>query len=92
MKRPKFHRYKEQPHFLPEQLSLRDYQVDGVNWLMHAWCKGNSCILADEMGLGKTIQTVSFISALFHDHDRAGPFLCVVPLSTLGTFLKALCD
>ncbi|CAG5091357.1 Oidioi.mRNA.OKI2018_I69.PAR.g12999.t1.cds [Oikopleura dioica] len=84
MKRPKFHRYKEQPHFLPESLSLRDYQIDGVNWLMHAWCKGNSCILADEMGLGKTIQTVSFVSALFHDHDRAGPFLCVVPLSTLA--------
>lgn len=37
-------------------LELRDYQMDGLNWLIHAWCKENSVILADEMGLGKTIQ------------------------------------
>ena len=37
-------------------LVLRDYQLDGVNWLIHSWCKENSVILADEMGLGKTIQ------------------------------------
>lgn len=30
--------------------------MDGLNWLIHAWCKENSVILADEMGLGKTIQ------------------------------------
>lgn len=35
---------------------LRDYQMDGLNWLIHSWCKENSVILADEMGLGKTIQ------------------------------------
>ncbi len=32
---------------------LRDYQMDGLNWLVHSWCKENSVILADEMGLGK---------------------------------------
>jgi SNF2 family DNA or RNA helicase len=32
---------------------LRDYQVDGVNWLASCWYKSHSCILADEMGLGK---------------------------------------
>lgn len=37
-------------------LVLRDYQLDGLNWLIHSWCKENSVILADEMGLGKTIQ------------------------------------
>lgn len=30
--------------------------MDGLNWLIHSWCKDNSVILADEMGLGKTIQ------------------------------------
>ena len=73
-KRPKFQKYKKQPDCVPEGLELRDYQVDGINWLIHAWTKGNSCILADEMGLGKTIQSAVFISALFHDHDRAGGF------------------
>lgn len=37
-------------------LTLRDYQISGLNWLVHSWCKENSVILADEMGLGKTIQ------------------------------------
>lgn len=39
---------------------LRDYQMDGLNWLIHSWCKDNSVILADEMGLGKTIQVTRF--------------------------------
>lgn len=36
-----------------QELTLRDYQMNGVNWLIHAWCKHNSSILADEMGLGE---------------------------------------
>lgn len=43
-------------YFHVQDMQLRDYQVNGVNWLIHAWCKENSVILADEMGLGKTIQ------------------------------------
>jgi len=39
--RPKFQPMKYQPKFIggAEELELRDYQLDGVNWLMHAWCK-----------------------------------------------------
>ena len=40
---------------------LREYQVDGLNFMINAWCKENSTILADEMGLGKTIQTICFL-------------------------------
>lgn len=29
------------------------------------------------MGLGKTIQTISFLSYLFHQHQLYGPFLIV---------------
>lgn len=43
---------------------LRDYQLDGVNWLLFNWCQGINGILADEMGLGKTIQTVAVLSSL----------------------------
>lgn len=32
--------------------------MDGLNWMIHSWCKDNSVILADEMGLGKTIQVI----------------------------------
>ena len=45
-------------------------------------------ILADEMGLGKTIQSISFLSYLFHSHKVFGPFLVVVPLSTIGAWQK----
>lgn len=45
-------------------------------------------ILADEMGLGKTIQTISFLSYLFHQHQLYGPSLVVVPLSTLTSWQR----
>lgn len=35
------------------------------------------------MGLGKTVQTCAFLSYLFHTMEQYGPFLIVVPLSTL---------
>jgi hypothetical protein len=32
---------------------LRDYQWDGVRWILFNWSQKRNCILADEMGLGK---------------------------------------
>jgi len=86
--RPKFSRIKNQPEFLSSGLTLRDYQMDGLNWLLHSWCKENSVILADEMGLGKTIQTICFLYSLFKIHHLYGPFLCVVPLSTMTAWQR----
>lgn len=83
--RPKFQPFKDQPPCIggTESLQLRDYQLNGVNWLMHAWSKYNSSILADEMGLGKTIQTISFLQVMYSNYQLYGPFLIVVPLSTI---------
>ncbi|KAL5004343.1 hypothetical protein ScPMuIL_017799 [Solemya velum] len=82
--RPKFTPLKNKPkHGGPEQLELRDYQLEGVNWLMHSWSKENCVILADEMGLGKTIQTISYLALLMNMYHLYGPFLLVVPLSTV---------
>ncbi|KAM9275888.1 chromodomain-helicase-DNA-binding protein 2 isoform 5-T10 [Morus bassanus] len=87
--RPRFVALKKQPSYIGgENLELRDYQLEGLNWLAHSWCKSNSVILADEMGLGKTIQTISFLSYLFHQHQLYGPFLVVVPLSTLTSWQR----
>ncbi|KAF7224485.1 chromodomain-helicase-DNA-binding protein 2 isoform X3 [Nothobranchius furzeri] len=87
--RPRFVALKTQPSYIgDENLELRDYQLDGLNWLAHSWCRCNSVILADEMGLGKTIQTISFLSYLFHQHQLYGPFLLVVPLSTLTSWQR----
>uniref|UniRef100_A0A915PHJ3 Chromodomain-helicase-DNA-binding protein 1 n=1 Tax=Setaria digitata TaxID=48799 RepID=A0A915PHJ3_9BILA len=91
-KRPKFEKLNNIPHFLqrkdePEH-ELRDYQLEGVNWMLHAWTKENSCILADEMGLGKTIQSISFLSVLYHKYQLYGTFLVVVPLSTMASWQR----
>lgn len=89
--RPKFHHLKSQPEFLGDEdrgLMLRDYQMDGLNWLVLTWCKENSVILADEMGLGKTIQTICFLYTLFKTQSLYGPYLCVVPLSTMTAWQR----
>jgi SNF2 family DNA or RNA helicase len=66
---------------------LKDYQIDGVNWLLYKWTKRESCILADEMGLGKTIQIISFLSILKEKYNNY-PFLIIAPLSTLDNWYR----
>jgi chromodomain-helicase-DNA-binding protein 1 len=80
--RRRFVKLDEQPDYIKFG-KLRSFQLHGLNFLAHNWCKGNNVILADEMGLGKTVQTVSFMNWLRHDRRQDGPFLCVVPLSTM---------
>lgn len=48
---------------IPDGLNatLRDYQVDSLNWFETLDYLGFGGILADEMGLGKTIQTITFL-------------------------------
>ncbi|KAI8453674.1 SNF2 family N-terminal domain-containing protein, partial [Phakopsora pachyrhizi] len=81
--RPAFDRIREQPKYIKVGGTLKDFQVTGLNWLAYVWHKGQNGILADEMGLGKTVQTCAFLSYLFHTMEQYGPFLIVVPLSTL---------
>ncbi|XP_067108594.1 chromodomain-helicase-DNA-binding protein 8 isoform X1 [Osmerus mordax] len=61
---------------------LREYQLEGVNWLLFNWYNRQNCILADEMGLGKTIQSISLLSEVFGAGIQ-GPFLVIAPLSTI---------
>lgn len=74
--------FRVQPSYI-KYGQLREFQIHGVNFLAHHWCKGNNVILADEMGLGKTVQTVSFMNWLKNDRRQQGPFIVVVPLSTM---------
>ena len=83
----KFRMLNEQPAYL-DAGELREYQLEGLNWLLHNWCRGINGILADEMGLGKTIQCIAFLAALFHDRHQHGPFLVVVPLSTITAWQR----
>eukprot|EP00924_Labyrinthula_sp_SR-Ha-C_P008720 maker-scaffold_2-snap-gene-0.6-mRNA-1 protein AED:0.12 eAED:0.12 QI:95/1/1/1/0.66/0.5/4/137/676 len=69
--------------------TLKDYQVTGYRWLVGLFENGLNGILGDEMGLGKTIQTIALIAHLVEQKVH-GPFLLVVPLSTMMNWLKEL--
>ncbi|KAF3909792.1 hypothetical protein ABW21_db0200908 [Orbilia brochopaga] len=90
-KREKCKFWSKQPDYV-QFGELRDFQLRGVNWLRYNWSMHRNSILADEMGLGKTVQTVAFLSWLKNDMEIDGPFLVVVPLSTVpawcDTFVK----
>ncbi|KAL9234807.1 hypothetical protein vseg_009633 [Gypsophila vaccaria] len=77
----------EQPEWLRGG-KLRDYQLEGLNFLVNSWRNDTNVILADEMGLGKTVQSVSMLGFLQNAQQIYGPFLVVVPLSTLSNWAK----
>ncbi|KAK7276699.1 hypothetical protein RIF29_17844 [Crotalaria pallida] len=78
---------EEQPEWLKGG-KLRDYQLEGLNFLVNSWRNDTNVILADEMGLGKTVQSVSMLGFLQNAQQIHGPFLVVVPLSTLSNWAK----
>jgi len=80
------HRIKEEVKAQPGILvggTLKEYQVKGLEWMISLYNNNLNGILADEMGLGKTIQTISLVTHLVEKKHQHGPFLVIVPLSTL---------
>ncbi|KAG4304595.1 hypothetical protein PORY_001988 [Pneumocystis oryctolagi] len=80
------HRIKEAIIEQPSLLlggNLKEYQLKGLQWMVSLYNNRLNGILADEMGLGKTIQTISLIAFLIEKKRQNGPFLIIVPLSTL---------
>ncbi|PGH17583.1 hypothetical protein AJ80_04761 [Polytolypa hystricis UAMH7299] len=65
---------------------MRQYQLEGLEWLKSLWMNGLCGILADEMGLGKTIQAISLI-AFLKEKNVTGPFLIAAPLSTVSNWV-----
>ncbi|XP_066256953.1 ATP-dependent helicase brm-like isoform X2 [Euwallacea similis] len=66
---------------------LKEYQVKGLEWLVSLYNNNLNGILADEMGLGKTIQTIGLVTYLMEKKKVNGPFLIIVPLSTLSNWV-----
>lgn len=80
------HRIKEEIKVQPNLLvggTLKEYQIKGLQWMISLYNNNLNGILADEMGLGKTIQTISLLTYLIEKKKQNGPFLVIVPLSTL---------
>ncbi|KAG8807000.1 hypothetical protein FRC19_006924, partial [Serendipita sp. 401] len=67
---------------------MRQYQIQGLNWMVSLHANGLNGILADEMGLGKTLQTISFLGYLKHIKGNVGPHLIVVPKTTLQNWAR----
>ncbi|XP_067084523.1 probable global transcription activator SNF2L2 isoform X1 [Osmerus mordax] len=70
--------------------TLKHYQIQGLEWMVSLYNNNLNGILADEMGLGKTIQTIALITYLMENKRLNGPFLIIVPLSTLSNWAYEL--
>ncbi|XP_011614241.1 probable global transcription activator SNF2L2 [Takifugu rubripes] len=70
--------------------TLKHYQTQGLEWMVSLYNNNLNGILADEMGLGKTIQTIALITYLMEYKRLNGPFLIIVPLSTLSNWVYEL--
>lgn len=80
------HRVSEKVTSQPSILiggQLKEYQLKGLQWMISLYNNRLNGILADEMGLGKTIQTISLVTFLIERKRQNGPYLIIVPLSTL---------
>ncbi|XXQ37871.1 Chromodomain-helicase-DNA-binding protein 1 [Plasmodiophora brassicae] len=84
----RFEKLETQPEWMSSAGTLRDYQLEGLNWMLFSHFERRNVILADEMGLGKTIQCISFLGCLHADHGIPGPYLVVVPLSTIAAWKR----
>lgn len=78
--------FSESPGFINGK--LRQYQIDGLNWLISLFVNKINGILADEMGLGKTLQCISFLTYLRHIQNITGPHLVIIPKSTLQNWAR----
>jgi hypothetical protein len=62
---------------------LRDYQLQGINWMNCLSDWGVGACLADDMGIGKTMQTL----AMLIRHAPKGPSLVIAPTSVCANWL-----
>ena len=83
-----FIKQEKQPSNL-ENGELKDYQLEGLNWLLKLHYMNINGILADEMGLGKTIQTIALLGYL-NLKNKDITHLIIVPKVTLKNWEREL--
>ena len=82
-------RLSEMSELVPEipstlQGELRDYQIEGYQWMCRLAYWGAGACLADDMGLGKTIQALSLILS----RAKNGATLILAPTSVCMNWLE----
>lgn len=63
--------------------TLKPYQLEGLNWMIHLAEKGLNGILADEMGLGKTVSSNILNNMIFCNCDILNDNLSLLQIVTL---------
>lgn len=81
----KFNNQKNDELIELENVSIRDYQHDGMQWLSMLTHFSFGGILADEMGLGKTLQVIGFLKKGNYDN-----ILIVVPKALLYNWSREI--
>ncbi len=77
-----FNTIHNNPPELPQlNVSLRDYQKKGFNWLSYLKEHHLGGCLADDMGLGKTVQSIALLASLYPDEKHSS--LIIMPKSLL---------
>jgi SNF2 family DNA or RNA helicase len=66
---------------------LRNYQIEGYQWLCRLAHWGAGACLADDMGLGKTIQALALL-VVRGTGKKGGPALVVAPTSVCANWLS----
>jgi SNF2 family DNA or RNA helicase len=64
------------------EAQMRQYQLEGYQWMRRLAAAGIGACLADDMGLGKTVQTLALLLARAAD----GPALVVAPTSVCANW------
>lgn len=61
----------------PNNGKLRDYQAEGISWMISNYINQRNSILADEMGLGKTVQTAIYVETIVNKLKKQDPSLII---------------
>ena len=76
------HRLSQQPSVIKHGI-MREYQMQGLNWLIHLYDNGINGILADEMARAPLLHPLPVLAvttlplSLLHFHARAKPCACI---------------
>jgi SNF2 family DNA or RNA helicase len=71
-----------------QNVTLRDYQKQGIRWLKYLYDNDFGGCLADDMGLGKTLQAINLLSHIYPKSKT--PSLIVMPKSLLNNWANEL--
>lgn len=83
------------PSLLSKNITVKQYQREGYEWLISLYSNGLNGLLSDEMGLGKTLQILLLIAFIWEmenlkDSLENNIFLVVVPLSTIDNWVSEI--